>query len=86
MPRYIITFSRAATKEIEGLPLRLANRISRKIDGLEQDPRPPGCRKLRSPKELWRIRIGDYRVIYSIDDSNGVVDIVYVRHRRNAYE
>lgn len=56
MPCYIITFRRAARKEFEELPLQAENRILRKIEGLEQDPRPPGCLKLRGQNELWRIR------------------------------
>jgi mRNA interferase RelE/StbE len=56
------------------------------LDELESNPRPPGCQKLRGQKDSWRIRIGDYRVIYTIDDLNNVVDIIHVRHRKNAYD
>ena len=56
-------------------------RVSEAILGLENDPRPPGCRKLRG-LDGWRIRIGGWRVIYHIDDTEHVVTIVEVRRRR----
>ncbi|HEX5138271.1 MAG TPA: type II toxin-antitoxin system RelE/ParE family toxin [Planctomycetota bacterium] len=52
---------------------------------LGSDPRPAGCRKLHAADDLWRVRIGDYRVIYSIDDSKRRVDVNAVRHRSDAY-
>ena len=56
------------------------------IDALTTNPRPPGVRKLRGAADLWRIRIGDYRVLYRIDDQLHVVDVTHVRHRREAYD
>ena len=56
-----------------------------RIDGLAQDPRPSASRKLRGEQNLWRIRIGDYRVVYSVDDRQRIVDIVRIRHRREVY-
>jgi mRNA interferase RelE/StbE len=49
------------------------------------NPRPPQCRKLTGSKNDWRLRVGDWRVIYTIDDSTEVVDIAGIRHRRDAY-
>lgn len=60
-------------------------RVLPRIEALGNQPRPSGCTKLRGLAALWRIRIGDYRVVYSIDDSRRVVDIIAVRHRRDAY-
>jgi mRNA interferase RelE/StbE len=57
----------------------------RRIEGLSTEPRPPGCRKLVGANNLWRIRVGDYRVIYSIDDPRRRVDVNAVRHRSDAY-
>ena len=61
-------------------------RIFPKIEALAKEPRPKGCRKLRGEKNLWRIRVGDYRVIYAVHDDKEVVDIIAVRHRRAAYQ
>ncbi|MEI6084420.1 MAG: type II toxin-antitoxin system RelE/ParE family toxin [Verrucomicrobiota bacterium] len=49
------------------------------------NPRPPGCKKLKGYHDLWRVRLGDYRVIYSIDDRARAVDVNAVRHRSEAY-
>jgi mRNA interferase RelE/StbE len=61
-------------------------RVVPKIESLAVQPRPSGCKKLKGEKERWRLRVGDYRVIYSIDDRTRVVDVVTLRHRREAYE
>lgn len=85
MLEYAITFARSARKEMEGLPPRTAARILSAVEGLATNPRPEGCRKLQGSADLWRIRIGDYRVVYSVRDRTRVVDVVTVRHRRDAY-
>ena len=86
MADYSITFARSARKELESLSAPLVQRIFPKIEALAKGPRPKGCRKLRGEKNLWRIRVGDYRVIYAINDDKKVIDIVTVRHRSAAYE
>jgi mRNA interferase RelE/StbE len=86
MADYSITFARSARKELESLNAPLVQRIFTKIEALAKEPRPKGWRKLRGAKNLWRIRVGDYRVIYAINDDRNVVDIVTVRHRSAAYE
>jgi mRNA interferase RelE/StbE len=83
--RYEITFARSARRELEALETRLAARIWARIEALADQPRPPGCRKLQGDEGLWRIRVGDYRVLYEIKDATWIVDIVAVRHRRDAY-
>lgn len=85
MPQYEITFARSARKELQALQMTVAERILAKIEVLATNPRPPGCKKLRGPTRLWRLRVGDYRVVYQIDDDNRVVDISIVRHRGEAY-
>lgn len=69
MSNYSVTFLRAARKELEALPAKLINRIFPKIESLATNPRPSGCRKLKGSSDLWRIRVGEYRIIYSIVDS-----------------
>ncbi len=86
MADYSISFSRSARKELESLPASLVPRIFSKIEALAASPRPAGCRKLKGSDILWRIRIGDYRVIYSIVDQDLFIDIIAVRHRSQAYD
>lgn len=64
----------------------MLSRIVPKIESLAAEPRPSGCKKLRGEKSRWRLRVGDYRVIYSIDDRAHVVDVIAIRHRREAYQ
>ncbi len=86
MGEFNITFARSARKDLERLDATVVNRIFPKIEALAKNPRPPGCLKLKGSGDLWRIRVGDYRVLYSINDAAEVVDISAVRHRREAYE
>lgn len=85
MSSYRVVFARSARKELEQLPAREVGRIFAKIEDLALDPRPEGCRKLAGDGNTWRIRIGNYRVIYAVDDRARLVDIIAVRHRRDAY-
>jgi mRNA interferase RelE/StbE len=85
MAGYAITFARSARKELERLGEPIGTRVLRRIERLGSNPRPTGCRKLEGAEDLWRIRIGDYRVIYSVDDSGRVVDITAIRHRSDVY-
>ncbi len=86
MTDYAVTFTRSARKELEALDAILANRIFPKIEALTREPRPPGCRKLMGEKILWRIRVGDYRVVYAFYDDERHVDIIAIRHRSKAYK
>ena len=86
MADYAVVFARSARKELEALDGVLVNRIFPKIAALAKEPRPDGCRKLKGEKLLWRIRIGDYRVIYAIYDDARKVDVISIRHRSKAYE
>ena len=86
MRLYRVVISKAASRELRKLSKKEVQRIFPKIKSLSTNPRPEGCKKLRSQKEtLWRIRVGDYRVIYSIDDIVKIVDIRRIGHRRDIY-
>lgn len=61
-------------------------RVFPRIEALATEPRPVGCKKLHGAVDFWRLRVGDYRVVYCIDDNAGVVEIRAVRHRSAAYE
>jgi mRNA interferase RelE/StbE len=85
MPPYEILFSRSARKELQSLPLDIAERILEKIELLAVNPRPPDCKKLKGYPNYWRIRISEYRVLYSIFEDRRIVDISVIRHRSEAY-
>jgi len=57
-----------------------------RLEGLATGPRPHGCKKLKGGANEWRIRIGDYRVIYEIDDAAKTVDVTRIAHRREVYQ
>jgi mRNA interferase RelE/StbE len=82
---YSVLLERAAEKELSRLSAQVHDRIIAAIQGLANDPRPPGCRKLVGRAHDWRIRVGDYRVIYEIADTVRVVRVHRVRHRREVY-
>jgi mRNA interferase RelE/StbE len=79
-----VTILRRAQKELAILPAEAYDRVRDAIAGLAQDPRPPGCLKLTG-RDGWRIRIGSYRVVFEIDDSEQVVTVLHVGHRRDIY-
>jgi mRNA interferase RelE/StbE len=83
---YTVRFARSARKELESLDSNLVARIFPRIEALSRNPRPTGCRKLRGTRNLWPIRVGEYRIVYEIRDDAGLIDVVVVRHRRDAYK
>ena len=84
--RYGVFYSPAAQREIVKLPQRRERRrILDAIDKLAGDPRPPGSRKLTNSR-LWRLRVGDHRVISSIDDDRAIVVVLRVAHRTRVTE
>ncbi len=85
MSDYEIVFARSARKELENLDKPLQVRILSKIEELARHPRPSGCAKLVGGNRLWRIRTGDYRVVYDINDSDHQIDVVVIRHRKDVY-
>jgi mRNA interferase RelE/StbE len=85
MDEYAITFARSARKELQSLAVSVIRKILPRIEALARQPRPLNCRKLQGEENLWRIRVGDYRIIYSINDAERIVDIIAIRHRRAAY-
>ncbi len=83
---YKILISKSAEKELDYFTENILVRVLKSIRKLEINPRPAGCKKLKGNDEtLYRIRTGDYRIIYSIDDKILIVDIRKVGHRRDVY-
>ncbi len=84
MASYELIFRKSVAKDLRVFPKRDVKRIVQRIRSLADEPRPPGCEKL-SGRERYRIRQGDYRIIYEIEDSRLTVLIVKVGHRRDVY-
>jgi len=82
---YIIELRPAARRDLNDLPRDILPRISRKIDSLAGNPRPPGVEKLSGSEDSYRVRVGDYRILYEIRDKALLVVVVRIRHRREAY-
>jgi mRNA interferase RelE/StbE len=86
MSPYKVIVSKSAVKELSKLPYDVTTRIVKVIKELSANPRPRGSKKLKGGSNNWRIRIGDYRVVYSIDDEIMIADIRKVGHRKEIYE
>jgi mRNA interferase RelE/StbE len=81
---YSVLIKRSAAKELESVPSKDRRRIVTRIEGLRDDPRPPGCEKL-SGEEKFRLRQGNYRIVYEILDRELIVTVVRIGNRRDVY-
>lgn len=84
MGKYKIEFKKTAVKELKSVPDKDIKKIITKIKLLEENPRPNGCIKLTG-KEQYRIRQGNYRILYSIEDDRLIIFVVKIAHRKNVY-
>lgn len=82
---YRVEFSKRAEKQFLELPQQSQQRLRTQIDALAENPRPPGVKKLEESKNQYRIRIGDYRVVYEIQDAILLVILLRIGHRREVY-
>ena len=85
MSRYTVEISRRAVKSIARLPRSDQQRTRAAIDLLADDPRPPGCVALAGEESVYRVCVGDYRILYEVIDARVVIQVVRVAHRREAY-
>lgn len=85
MPSYDVQIEDIALKELQSLPKPFPARVLKKIESLSDNPRPSGVTKLSGFSTLYRVRSGDYRIIYSIDDIAEKVVILRIRHRKDVY-
>jgi mRNA interferase RelE/StbE len=84
--RYTVEVKPAARKELEALPDNVLARVVRKLEALGDTPRPVGCKKLKGYKDQWRVRAGDWRVVYVIDDAAKLISVTRIAHRSAVYE
>lgn len=90
---YKIVITESAAKELKRIPAKMQDRIFEKIEGLVEEPKPNGHKKLKNfdmpgsdYEDYYRIRVGDYRVIYAIEDAEITIFVMKVAHRKNVYE
>lgn len=82
---YVILLENRAEKELKSLPQKILKQVDTKLQALALNPRPREATKLKGMEsEGWRLKVGDYRVLYQIDDKENTVR-VYIKHRREAY-
>ncbi|NTV66655.1 MAG: type II toxin-antitoxin system RelE/ParE family toxin [Chlorobaculum sp.] len=84
MTGYKINIKRSAEKEFESLPDKIYDKVINRLLLLRNNPRPQGVKKLRC-ENGYRIRVGDYRILYDIDDENNLLEIYSIAHRREVY-
>ncbi len=84
--RYTVRVSPHAQRSVNGLFGKVRAMVEKAIDHLADDPRPPGCLKMKGRANQWRVRAGEYRIVYTIDDTNRLVRVIEVGHRRDVYK
>ncbi len=83
---YEVEFSRGAKKQFRKLPIDVQQRIQTKINELAIEPRPNGVKKLQGDDNSYRVRVGDYRVVYEVDDNVLIITVIKVGHRSDIYK
>jgi mRNA interferase RelE/StbE len=86
MASYKIVWKRSAAKELKKLPKQIIRRVLEAVEALSSEPQPVGSRKIVGTINQYRLRVGDYRVIYALEDEILCVEIVRVRHRKDVYK
>lgn len=86
MAFYKILFKRSAERELRKISQPFLGQIIEKIDNLSVRPRPPGIQMLKGEDRYFRLRQGDYRIIYDLDDAAKTITIIKIGHRREVYE
>lgn len=86
MGDYSVEVKPSAQKELEALPDNILARVLQKMETLRTAPRPAGWKKLKGYRDQWRVRVGDWRVVYIINDPAKLISITRIAHRREVYE
>mgnify|MGYP000993255489 CR=1 FL=1 len=82
---YSILIKKNVIKVLESIPKRTVYKLNEAIQSLKIEPRPFGVKKLKTKEELYRIKVGDYRIIYTINDFVLVIEIIKIGHRKEVY-
>ncbi len=82
---YEVVLKPAAQKELERLPQETSGRILNQLQKLRTNPWPSGTQKIQGRSHTWRARVGDYRIVYEVDEHLRIVRVFRIRHRRDAY-
>jgi mRNA interferase RelE/StbE len=82
---YEVRLKPSAERELRKLPRQIQLRVARRLDGLTSDPRPHGCEKLAGLDDLYRIRVGEYRIVYQVSDQVLLILVVTIGHRGDVY-
>ena len=80
-----IVFKPSVEKDLRGLPKTVVERVVKRIEDLRTEPFPPVCARLEAAERLFRVRVGEYRVVYEVDGKARLITVHYVRHRRDVY-
>ena len=83
---YRVELSRKVNKQLKALPVAVRSRLQTKLKALGMEPRPPGVVKLKNSENQYRIRVGNYRIIYEIEDEILLILVLKVAHRQDAYK
>ena len=86
MKTYQVVLSKTAEKELSKMSVKVVGKIIPVLLELSSNPRPVGCKKIKGFDNLWRVQIGEYRAIYSIDDVISLIDIREIGHRKEIYK
>lgn len=82
---YRVELTRSAARDVLALDDNTFPRVRKAIDALEENPRPSGARKLRGQEHAWRLRVGDYRALYVVDEQRLTITVYRIKHRREVY-
>jgi mRNA interferase RelE/StbE len=85
MPTYQLNIKRSFEKDLRRLPDHVVERILKKLDALVDDPFPSGVDKIEGSERSYRVRVGDYRIIYAVDNEKKTITLFYARHRKDVY-
>jgi len=85
IPTYQVQIARRALKSLAALPRKEQQRVRAAIDLLAETPRPPGCIAMVGEQSAYRVRVGDYRIVYEVHDRILIIQVVRIGHRRNVY-
>ena len=83
---YSINIKKSVEKDLRNLPTSMISRVIEAIDGLKENPYPKQSKKLRATEKTYRLRVGNYRIIYQVDEERKEITVYHVRHRENVYE